>query len=94
MSDIVDNQYGNRCAELVMDLTQCFEAYGMIKGREKCKVIQDDIHECNRFKIREKAVNEIYRVRAKKLWKGELKREDAYLEPAPANSFLYYPAHK
>lgn len=94
MTDIVDSQFGNRCAELIMDLHQCFEANGVIKARKVCKVIQEDIDECNRFKLREKAQREIYNVRAKKMLKGELKSEDAYLEPAPANSFLYFPHHK
>ena len=81
------------CAELVMDLHTCYEATGVIKARDACKVIQDDIHECNRFKLREMAIKEIYRVRAKKLLKGELKHEDAYVQPAPANSFNRYPKH-
>lgn len=94
MADIVDTQFGNSCAELVMDLHTCVEANGVINGREVCKPIQEDIFECNRFKLREMAVKEIYRVRAKKLLKGELKQKDAYLEPAPANSFCLYPHHK
>lgn len=94
MTDVFDTQYGNRCAELIMDLHECFEANGIVKGREVCKPIQDDIHECNRFKLRIKAVNEIRRVRAKKLIKGELKSDEVHLEAAPANSFLFFPKHR
>lgn len=93
MTDIIDTQFGNRCAELVMDLHTCFEANGLVKGQDVCKAIQEDIHECNRFKLRAMARKEIWRVRAKKLLKGELKSNEVYLEPAPANSFLYFPRH-
>lgn len=92
--NIFDGQFQNRCADLVLDLHECFEAYGISRGYKLCKDYQTDINECNDWTLRQRAVNEIYRVRTKKMLNGEIKPKDAYLPKAEANSFAYFPNHK
>ena len=94
MGEIFDSQFKNRCADLVLNLHECFEAYGLATGRTKCKDIQYDLDECNTFDLRRSAVKEVYRVRLKKILTGELKLSESYLPPAPPNSFVYFPHHK
>jgi hypothetical protein len=34
------------CANFELRMTHCLEAYGVIKGKEKCEDIISDLHEC------------------------------------------------
>ena len=92
--NVFDSQYSNPCSDLVIELNECFEAYGLWRGKKICKDLQKDLRECNTMGLREKAALEIARVRATKLIKGEINPKDAYLDPAPGNSFVYFPTHK
>lgn len=50
-TDLVGNighhQYYGRCADFEMKMMNCFEAYGLERGKVKCKDIIDDFEECH-----------------------------------------------
>lgn len=43
---MVNAQHYDKCAKLEMKMMECFEAYGIVKGKEKCDDLLQDFREC------------------------------------------------
>jgi NADH dehydrogenase (ubiquinone) Fe-S protein 5 len=54
---LVNHQYYGRCEEMEMRVMNCLEAYGLDRGRKKCKNLMEDLQECA---SRKKQVNYFY----------------------------------
>jgi len=88
-----EGQFANPCADLILELNECYEARGLVNNLKYCKDLQDDLWECKYWGKRLRAVQEINRIRSKKMLTGKLGAQEAFQDPAPGNSFVYYPYH-
>ncbi|XP_018335700.1 NADH dehydrogenase [ubiquinone] iron-sulfur protein 5 [Agrilus planipennis] len=77
------HQWYGRCANFEMKVINCLEAYGLDKGRIKCKDLISDFQECvGRHK--EKARNlEMIRERIRQYKAGERTAENKYQKIPP-----------
>lgn len=44
---IINHQQDGQCMRFEMNMVECFEAYGVDKGRVKCADLIDDFNECH-----------------------------------------------
>lgn len=45
-SGMINCQYFDKCGERELSMMECLEAYGVERGKQKCKVLIEDFHEC------------------------------------------------
>ncbi|XP_067135244.1 NADH dehydrogenase [ubiquinone] iron-sulfur protein 5 [Centruroides vittatus] len=73
---------GRRCRDFEMNVVECLEAYGLRKGKKKCKDEIDDYNECT-FALKQlKRVMEMEAER-KRRWKNKERAGKEYYAPPP-----------
>ncbi|XP_011635130.1 uncharacterized protein LOC105425858 [Pogonomyrmex barbatus] len=74
-----------RCAKYELHFMDCMEAYGYHKGREKCRLIYEDMCECI-FKVkRRRRIQAMNAERERQFWSGE--RKNRYEETPPLDLY-------
>ncbi|XP_077265348.1 NADH dehydrogenase (ubiquinone) 15 kDa subunit [Temnothorax americanus] len=69
------------CAPYEVQYVDCLEAYGYHRGKEKCRLILEDMYECVMKIKRGRRVKLMNEQRARRMFAGE-KSEDVF-EPTP-----------
>lgn len=85
---ILSNQWGDSpCAKLEMKALECFEAYGVAKGLEKCDTLIQDFTECTTQRKQNQRILAMRMERNKQYRNGERTSEDKYSKnPPPSDS--------
>lgn len=78
---VVNAQHYDKCGKMEIRMMECYEAYGVVKGDEKCKDLVDDFNEC--FAMNKQSMRtEAMRIeRHKQWWRGDL--PEHYQKPGP-----------
>lgn len=79
---IISHQWFGACADMEMKTVDCFEAYGLGRGAEKCKDLLEDFRECA---TRQKQLDRYYAMRNERQRQykaGERTAENRYA-PSP-----------
>ena len=82
------------CSDFEMNMTECFEAYGLAKGMEECQKFREDLAECNHQYKQMTRITIMNAERWKKVAKGEIPISERHGEPYAADSFVsgvFYP---
>lgn len=83
---IVSHQWFGTCADLEMKVVDCFEAYGLTRGKEKCSTIINDFKECVSREKRNKRAIAMIDERDRQYSDGERSKENLYVPPPPIDS--------
>lgn len=76
------------CSDMELNAGECLEAYGMVKGQERCAKFVEDLYEC-RFQWKSKMRYHIMRMeRCKKVAKGEIPITDRWGQKYHYDSFV------
>lgn len=85
---ILSNQWGDSaCGKLEMKALECFEAYGVDKGLQKCDTLIKDFTECTTQNKQNHRIAAMRMERHKQHLRGERTSEDKYSKnPPPSDS--------
>ncbi|KAG6454846.1 hypothetical protein O3G_MSEX008878 [Manduca sexta] len=78
---MVSHQTLGRCAKQEMDMADCLEAYGLIRGRRKCQMLIEDFAECQTLKKQFNRFILLRRERERQIASGKLTGEKQYVSP-------------
>lgn len=73
------------CGPFEMRVVDCLEAYGVPRGREKCKLLMDDFRECAMKSKQNARVDIMWRERRRQYAAGE--RKECFANNPPTDSF-------
>lgn len=76
------------CSDIEMNTVECLEAYGVIKGKERCAKYIEDLFECKQARLRKMRAYAMRLERAKKVVKGDIPWEKRWGQPYPYESFV------
>lgn len=79
---IISHQWHGSCADMEMKVIDCLDAYGLTRGKVKCKDLMDDFKECYMRTKQRSRVEAMKDERERQYKAGERSDEDHYL-PAP-----------
>lgn len=82
------------CSHIEMNAVECLEAYGLIRGKERCHQYIEDLMECKHARLRKMRWYAMRLERIKKVAKGEIPWEKRWGKPYPYESFVqgtFYP---
>lgn len=84
---LISHQWEGRCKDFEMRAVDCLEAYGLLRGQEKCKDLLDDFKECATRKIRDARLGAMRMERRRQYWMGERSKEERYAIPPKPDSY-------
>ncbi|XP_047000401.1 NADH dehydrogenase [ubiquinone] iron-sulfur protein 5 [Schistocerca americana] len=84
---MVNHQHYSRCAGFEMKMMDCLEAYGVERGKEKCKTLIEDFKECALRTKQKLRIREMRLERHRQYFAGERPREELYAKPPTDDSF-------
>lgn len=76
------------CSDIEMNTVECLEAYGVIKGKERCIKYIEDLSECRHARLRQMRFYAMRMERIKKVAKGEIPWEKRWGNAYPYESFV------
>lgn len=76
------------CSDFELNTVECLEAYGAIKGAEKCAKFIEDLNECKHTRLRVMRKMIMQEERMKKVAKGEIPFEKRWGKPYAYDSHV------
>ncbi|KAI5642953.1 NADH:ubiquinone oxidoreductase, NDUFS5-15kDa domain-containing protein [Phthorimaea operculella] len=70
-----------RCQKEEIRYMDCLEAYGLERGKVKCKNLFADYHECQTLTLQYKRFMAMRRERDRQIAEGKLKGDEKYVTP-------------
>lgn len=76
------------CSDIELNAMECLEAYGTIKGHERCSKYFEDLTECKHARLRLTRYYIMRQERIKKVLKGEIPWANRWGKPYPYESYI------
>lgn len=76
------------CADMELNVAECLEAYGVVRGQEKCAKFLEDFKECRSEWLTQMRWYIMRQERMKKVAKGEIPFSERWGKPYPYDSFV------
>lgn len=76
------------CADFELNAAECLEAYGLVRGAEKCVQFIDDARECKYRWMSRMRYMIMRQERYRKIVKGEIPITNRWGKPYPYDSFV------
>ncbi|XP_062551455.1 uncharacterized protein LOC134216605 [Armigeres subalbatus] len=86
-ASIVNYQQYDKCGELEMASIDCLEAYGTIRGAEKCADILSDFKECATMHVQMKRFQAMRLERHRQGLLGDRKSSEYYAKPPRIDAY-------
>ncbi|KDR22009.1 uncharacterized protein LOC110827397 [Zootermopsis nevadensis] len=84
---LINHQFYGKCEEMEMRMMNCLEAYGMDRGRTKCKDLHDDLQECFSHKKQKLRVKAMMAERERQFRAGERSKEEHYAKTPTLDAY-------
>ena len=77
------------CADIEINVSDCLEAYGLIKGRTECVKFIEDFQECKYAALRNMRYHAMRKERLKQIATGKRSWKDRWGKPIDFDSFTW-----
>lgn len=85
--DLFSHQYFGRCADIEMKVVDCLEAYGLLRGKQKCDELIQDFNECSHRNKQNDRIKAMRYERERQWLRGERSKKNHYAPPPKDDSF-------
>uniref|UniRef100_A0A336MC26 CSON014888 protein n=1 Tax=Culicoides sonorensis TaxID=179676 RepID=A0A336MC26_CULSO len=84
---MINCQYFDKCGERELAMMECLEAYGVERGKQKCKMLIEDFQECFTMRKQLMRANEMRLERHRQHLMGERFSENKYARPPKEDAY-------